>query len=177
MLEVVNQLASEIQCQLTQEYPFLSQWQVSFDNAKKRAGICRISEKSISISRNHIHNNSIETIEDTIKHEFAHAIAFHLYGDKGHGLGWKKVAIKLGARARARANFNLPSAPWVLVHRCPNTQRVKLLSERFRRNKKIKHYFLSGQPETKGQLYFIKHSDYLEFEQGILDQQALQFLQ
>ncbi|MDQ7050359.1 MAG: SprT-like domain-containing protein [Enterobacterales bacterium] len=177
MLEAVKQLTKEIQGQLTEQYPFLSQWDIGFDNAKKRAGICRINEKKIAISRNHINNNSIETIEDTIRHEFAHAIAYHLYGETGHGKSWKKVAIQLGAKARARASFNLPKAPWVLVHRCPETQSIKLLSERFRRNKKIKNYFLSGQPDTKGELYFIKHTDYLEFAQGKRKQKALNFLQ
>ncbi len=177
MKDHVKTLAVDIQKELSKEYPFLKRWQIKYDNAKKRAGICRINDKSISISRNHICHNPLSTIEDTIRHEFAHAIAYHLYGETGHGKKWKQVAVRLGARAKARANFNLPKAPWVLVHRCPKTQRIKLLSERFRRNKKIKDYFLTGQPETKGELFFIRQAEFVEYKEGKREQQAMELLQ
>ncbi len=173
----VSRLIVKIQAELTLQYPFLESWEISFDSAKKRAGICKINTKEISFSINHIENNDIETIKDTILHEFAHAIAYHLYSDSGHGKHWKLVARQIGAIPKAKGAFNLPIAPWLLVHACSKTSRINPISERFRRNSKIKNYFLIGRPETKGELFFIKYVDYKQFKQGLLDQNRLELFQ
>jgi len=34
-------------------------------------------------------------VEDTIPHELAHLVAFTVYGDPGHGSGWKTVIHKM----------------------------------------------------------------------------------
>lgn len=177
MFEEVSHLIVKIQAELSLDYSFLKSWKISFDSAKKRAGICKINSKEISLSINHIENNNIETIEDTILHEFAHAIAYQLYSDTGHGKYWKRVARQIGAIPRAKGAFNLPNAPWLLVHACSKTSQINPISERFRRNNKIKHYFLVGRPETQGELFFIKHTDYKQFKQGLLDQNRLELFQ
>jgi predicted SprT family Zn-dependent metalloprotease len=173
----VNNLISSIHMKLQQEYPFLSAWTVSFDNAKRRAGICRICDKSISISRSHIRNNEIETIKDTILHEFAHAIAFETKREGGHGKAWKEVALKLGAIPKARAKFTLEQSPWLIVQLCPQSNELTIVAHRFRRNSKIRHFFLVGRPETKGQLYFIKRSNFEDYQQGRLERHELMLVQ
>lgn len=177
MFEDVSRLIVEIHAKLTLQYSFLESWEISFDSAKRRAGMCKISSKEISFSVYHIENNDIETIKDTILHEFAHAIAYHLYSDSGHGKHWKSVARQIGAIPKAKGSFKLPIAPWLLVHACSKTSQINPISERFRRNNKIKNYFLSGRPETKGELFFIKHVDYKQFKQGLLDQNRLELFQ
>jgi predicted SprT family Zn-dependent metalloprotease len=177
MFEDVSLLIVEIQNKLALEYPFLESWKISFDSAKKRAGICRISVKEISLSICHIENNDLEVIKDTILHEFAHAIAYELYSEAGHGYYWKKVARYIGAIPRAKGVFKLPLAPWLLVHSCTKTSNIKPISERFRRNKRIKNYFLIGQPETKGELFFVKQTEYNQFKQGLLDRSRLVLIQ
>ncbi len=167
----------EIQNGLLLEFPFLSNWTVNFDNAKRRAGICRLSSKEISISRNHALNNSQEVVRDTILHEFAHAIAYELFKETGHGKRWKQVARAIGATPKASGKFNVPNAPWMLVHRCSRSMQLQPISERFRRNKKIKNYFLTGRPETKGELYFVAQSEYEMFKQGLLEQSSLVLVQ
>jgi len=177
MFEKVSHLIVNIQAELALSYPFLQSWKITFDSAKKRAGICKISTKEISFSINHIENNNIETITDTILHEFAHAIAYQLYADRGHGKYWKSVAREIGAVPKAKGVFNLPNAPWLLVHACSRTSQIKPISERFRRNNKIKSYFLIGRPDTKGELFFIKNTDYQQFKQGLIDQNRLELFQ
>lgn len=177
MINQTKQLISEIHQLLEAEYPFLNKWIISFDNAKRRAGVCKMSSSTISISLSHIQNNQISVIKDTILHEFAHAIAYELYKESGHGYYWKKVAKKIGATPKACGSFQLPSAPWVLVHACSKTTEIKAISQRFRRNKKIKNYFLSGRPETKGELFFIKQTEFNEFKQGLLEKSRLVLIQ
>jgi len=177
MLEEVSHLIVKIHSDLIDEYPFLESWSISFDNAKRRAGMCRMSTKDISLSVSHIENKNIDIIRDTILHEFAHAIAYELHSDTGHGAQWKKIARSIGAAPRAKGAFNLPIAPWLLVHSCSKTMNIKPICESFRRNKKIKNYFLIGKPETKGELFFIKQAEYERFKQGLLEQSRLELIQ
>ncbi len=176
-LQIVEILIESVINNLILEYPFLNGWTFEFDNAKRRAGVCKITSKSISISVSHIENNEISVVKDTILHELAHAIAFELYKDSGHGFHWKKIANKIGAIPRARGKFNLAESPWLLVHSCAQTSELKAISQRFRRNKKIKNYFLSGRPETKGELFFINQQQFKQYEQGLLDKNSLVLLQ
>ncbi len=173
----VIEYIKETKYRLERQYPFLSDWTVDFDHAKKRAGLCKMSSKTISISNYHIENNSLSTVKDTVLHEFAHAIAFEIYGETAHGRDWKKVAETLGAQTKARGMFNLPAAPWALVHACSKTLDVSYISPRFRKNKKIKNYFLIGRPETKGELYFMKQSEFNEFKQGLRERNRLVLIQ
>jgi len=159
------------------EYPFLIEWDVVFDNSKRRAGLCKMTEKEISFSRSHLKNNSIDTIRDTILHEFSHAIAFKIHRDTGHGYYWKKIAKQLGATPKAKGTFEVDDAPWLLVHQCARTSQLSAVAKRFRRNKKIKNFFLIGRPDTKGELFFIDQSDFRLFEQGLIERQNLQLIQ
>jgi len=142
------------------EYEFLKKWTINFDQAKKRAGMCQLKGKIISLSRHHISQNSVEMVKDTLLHEFAHAIAFELYQETGHGIVWQKIALTIGAKPKATGHFNLPVAPWALVHQCPKTNNIELLAYRYRRNKKINHYFMAGRPETKGELQYLSRDEY-----------------
>jgi len=177
MIESALVLVEEIQKELQREFTFLSHWRVTLDNAKRRAGICRLSCKEISISRNHILNNDELMLRDTVLHEFAHAIAYELYGETGHGKQWKQVAVRIGAIPKARGAFNLPGAPWLLVHVCSKTSEIEPITERFRRNRKIKNYFLTGRPDTQGELYFVAQVEFNQFKQGLLDKSRLVLVQ
>ena len=146
--------------ELIVEYEFLKHWRIDFDHAKKRAGMCQLEGKKISLSRHHISQNSVEMVTDTLLHEYAHAIAFELYQERGHGIVWQKIAQTIGAKPKATGRFNLPDAPWALIHQCPKTKNIKLLAYRYRRNKKITQYFLVGRPETKGELQYLPRDEY-----------------
>jgi predicted SprT family Zn-dependent metalloprotease len=52
---------------------------------------------SVEISAWLIRDNSFQEIENTIKHEIAHAIAWYCYGkDCGHNHLWRAIAISIG---------------------------------------------------------------------------------
>lgn len=46
--------------------------------------------------------NELDRAEDTIRHEYAHAVDYHVYGGRGHGKSWKRAAVMLGATPKAR---------------------------------------------------------------------------
>ena len=108
---------------------------------------------------------------------FAHAIAYQVYKETGHGHYWKLVARKIGATPKASGKFELPSAPWLLVHVCNESANIYPIAERFRRNKKIRNYHLSGRPETKGELFFVAQTDFNQYKHGLLDKSRLVLVQ
>ncbi|UQT45533.1 SprT-like domain-containing protein [Akkermansia muciniphila] len=74
----------------------LADWQFGWDRAKRRLGVCRLLEKSITISIHFVRAN-LETpheIRDTILHEIAHALAWTRHGERTHGPRWKQIAGK-----------------------------------------------------------------------------------
>jgi predicted SprT family Zn-dependent metalloprotease len=176
-VEQAAQLIADIQSELIANYSFLEHWDINFDRAKRRAGICRLTCRTISISLLHVTNNTSDSVRDTILHEFAHAIAFELYKDTGHGKYWKMIAREIGATPKARGNFDLPQAPWLLVHSCNKTTELIKITPRYRRNKKIADYFLNGRPETKGELFFVDSKDFEDFEHGLLEKNRLVLIQ
>ena len=83
-------------------------WSFKFDRSVSRFGVCRYNKKirrfgvwtiipvnTISLSAPLTVRNGEAEVKDTILHEIAHAIAGH---KAGHGLAWKVVAARIGAR-------------------------------------------------------------------------------
>ncbi|TQV71366.1 hypothetical protein FLL45_19615 [Aliikangiella marina] len=173
----VELLIDSIKARLISEYPFLRNWSVGFDKAKRRAGVCRIHEKRISISLWHIKHNSEAVYTDTILHEFAHAIAYELYQEIGHGPLWKSIAKDIGALPKSVGRFSLPGAPWQLVCCDFINESVERVAPRFRRNSKIKNYYLKGRPETEGNLYFVCSEELALFEERLMEFREISFYQ
>jgi hypothetical protein len=76
----------------------LEGWTFSFANTRRRLGVCKHRNKQIQISAFYAQNNSNDAVLDTLRHEFAHALAGP---GAGHGPRWKAWAIRLGAMPRA----------------------------------------------------------------------------
>src|SRR5690606_6605398 len=72
----------------------LDGWRVRFDNAGRRLGVCRHSQKSSGLRRQRGAGRSDETAQSTIRHEVAHRRAGP---GEGHGPVWKHIAARLGA--------------------------------------------------------------------------------
>ena len=75
----------------------LADWQFGWDRAKRRLGVCRLLEKSITISIHFVRAN-LETpheIRDTILHEIAHALAWTRHGERTHGPRWKQICREI----------------------------------------------------------------------------------
>ena len=71
-------------------------WRVELDNAKRRAGICRFTDRVIGLSRPITELHSEAEVRDTVLHEIAHALC---PGDK-HGPRWRATCARLGARPK-----------------------------------------------------------------------------
>ena len=69
-------------------------WQFRFDNARSRAGCCKHSKKTITLSRYLNPHFKDEKVIDTILHEIAHAL---VGGRHGHNRVWKMKATEIGA--------------------------------------------------------------------------------
>lgn len=74
-------------------------WTFKFDSAKTRLGACTYEPKIISLSRHWVSLNGCNNdIEDTIRHEIAHAIDYEKRGYSSHDKQWKVEAVLCGAK-------------------------------------------------------------------------------
>ena len=92
----------------------LSSWQVRFERKITRLGACRYVDRVILLSRPLVDVNERALIEDTIRHEIAHAM---LPPEAAHGPQWEAQCAITGARPVAgyyRDEITMPPAPWVL---------------------------------------------------------------
>ncbi|WP_372736880.1 SprT-like domain-containing protein, partial [Nocardioides sp.] len=71
----------------------LTEWQISFDNAKRRAGVCRFGVKTIGLSAPLTTVHTDDEVRDTILHEIAHALAGPGHGHDAH---WRALAQSIG---------------------------------------------------------------------------------
>ena len=96
----------------------LHDWAFMFDQAKHRIGRTRqrgTSVKLISLSEPLTLVNDRSLIEDTIRHEIAHAL---VGPEQKHNIVWQRMAVKVGAKPYAAKQAVSAPAPYKLV--CPN---------------------------------------------------------
>lgn len=101
-------------------------WSFDFDRAKKRLGNTRMRDKIITLSRILVDNGMPrDQIEDTLRHEIAHAVDYEKRGTSAHDSTWKALAVKCGANPKRTGHLSkdvLPEHKW---HRyCPNCKKV-----------------------------------------------------
>ena len=93
----------------------LEGWQIQFDHARRRAGLCDYNRKVISLSRHYVRHAEAAHITDTLLHEIAHA----LVGPKhGHDAVWRQKARQIGCSATRCHSLNFSGERWLMV--CPN---------------------------------------------------------
>ncbi|WP_433833159.1 SprT-like domain-containing protein [Actinoplanes sp. CA-015351] len=72
----------------------LTGWELIFDNAKMRAGVCHHTHKRIGLSRSLTSLYSVEQVTDTVLHEIAHALVGARHG---HNRVWRATALRIGS--------------------------------------------------------------------------------
>jgi len=89
----------------------LQHWVFQFDRAKRRAGYCRYSRQTISLSEHFVLRNEKEEINDTVLHEIAHALAGK---GNGHNGKWKAICKQVGATPRRcyGSHVDMPKGEW-----------------------------------------------------------------
>ena len=65
----------------------LDDWEVAYDNAKLRAGICRFGDKVLGLSAPLTAVHDEDDVRDTILHEIAHALVGPRHG---HDATWRR---------------------------------------------------------------------------------------
>ena len=94
----------EIYARLKMDELDLPDWKFGWDRARRRLGVCRLLEKSISLSVHFVRANleAPHEIRDTILHEIAHFVSprhaeiFLLNLDR-HMPGWRQIRSDLNA--------------------------------------------------------------------------------
>lgn len=79
-------------------YPLQSKgWTCGFGNTKRALGRCFLGRRRIELSSHYVKVGTPDIIEDTIRHEIAHAIDYVTRGTSNHDRVWKAWAVKCGA--------------------------------------------------------------------------------
>lgn len=124
----IEQLALD----LMSRYGLISRgWIFAWDRAKRRYGLCCYRTQTISLSRP-LALIAPEEVEDTLRHEIAHALA----GDQaGHGREWRIIARRVGARPERCGGTHSKDLPPGWAATCSHCGYV---SKFFRKPRRIK---------------------------------------
>lgn len=88
-IDWAHKRASEL---ILEHLPF-SDWQVTFDRARRHGGLCDFERGVIQLSIPYVRKHGAWEVEQVILHEIAHALAGP---HAGHGREWKKQARAIG---------------------------------------------------------------------------------
>lgn len=94
----------------------LQGWQLIFDRAKRRAGVCRPGQRTIGLSRPLTELHDVAQVRDTVLHEIAHALAGP---GVGHGPAWRAIAASIGAVPERCLPTEAGTIPGDWVGTCP----------------------------------------------------------
>lgn len=92
----------------------LQSWTLTFDHARRRAGMCHYGPRKISVSRHLMALYDEDFVTETLLHEIAHAL---VGPGAGHGPRWRAMARQIGCSGRRTIGPDAPRppAPWVGV--------------------------------------------------------------
>ena len=106
-------MAIDLATELMQAHGLVG-WRIKLDHARRRAGQCDYTHKTISLSRLYIRHADTDHIRDTILHEIAHALVGPHHG---HDAVWRQKAREIGCSATRCHNLSFARARWVMT--CP----------------------------------------------------------
>jgi hypothetical protein len=90
--------AHELAYELIYEHLPFSDWVMTFDRARHRAGMCDFASGTIYLSIPFVQRYSRWEVEQVMLHEIAHAL---VGPGKDHGSEWRKAAKALGYEGKA----------------------------------------------------------------------------
>jgi len=85
-------------------------WTFAWNRRKSAFGVCRFGRRTIELSGPLVDVNDRAKIENTVRHEIAHALAGP---GKGHGPEWKRQCAVTGAVPKACTEGESAPARWV----------------------------------------------------------------
>ena len=99
----------------------LHDWDLVFDRAKRRAGICREGHKQIGLSAPLTELHPESEVRDTVLHEIAHALVGVRHG---HDHVWRATALRIGSSGRRCSSEDAPRIDGDWVGHCSAGHRV-----------------------------------------------------
>lgn len=99
----------------------LHDWDLVFDRAKRRAGICRETTRQIGLSAPLTELHSEDEVRDTILHEVAHALVGARHG---HDRVWQATARRIGCSGERCTSPDAPGVDGAWVGLCGAGHRV-----------------------------------------------------
>lgn len=81
------------------------------------AGRAHLESGKLEFSPSLYAANEEEFLNDTVPHEFAHLVAYQIFGDKGHGPAWKQVMIDLGYSPTRLHSYEVPKRVSATVYK------------------------------------------------------------
>lgn len=94
--EGIRMFVAEVDAQLRRLRWYDLELLLEFDNAKRRAGAFIPRGFRLSLSELYVDHASVESIQNTILHEFAHALDWEERGRSDHGVHWRWWCEYLG---------------------------------------------------------------------------------
>lgn len=99
----------------------LGDWTLTFDAAKRRAGVTRHQRKVIGLSFDLTRLHSEEEVRETILHEIAHAL---VGAEHGHDEVWRRTARQIGSTGERCVSAEAPRLRGAWVGVCPQGHEV-----------------------------------------------------
>ena len=126
----------------------LSDWSVSYDRARARAGACHYSKKRITLSKYFARSSETtdEAFMNTVLHEIAHAKAG---AAAGHGPQWKEIAISIGCDGKRCIDMSFASHKYHVTCGCGALSLM--------RHKKTRRLMSSRCSKCNGPVIVAKH--------------------
>ena len=123
-------------------------WTFGFDRARRRLGVCRIAERRITLSAALAASLPAAEVEDTVRHEIAHAVDADRRGRSAHDATWKALARACGAAPERTFRGDLPddadAAPYRAV--CPSCGAAHGLHRQPVRARRCRACHAAGRP-------------------------------
>jgi|GEM_PF-5281400 len=131
-------------------------------------GYCDFERKEIVLNLDHVLYSDIDDIVDTLLHECAHAVAFHLYADCGHGKYWKSVSRLFGSTPKATSKLgnetlaakHIKEKKYKIIFLDDRKLEVSGVSSCSRRLKELRIRGMRSIEGTRGRLWMVKMEDY-----------------
>jgi len=141
----------------------------SFNTNKFVFGYCSYKNYKIVLHLDHVLYSPIDDIVDTLLHEAAHAVAYHIFGDSGHGKYFRKVSVMFGNSPRATSKQTSPEIAakyqkeekYEVVFLDDIKMEVSAVYSCSRKLKNLGERFMKGNIKgTQGRLWMVKMEDY-----------------